>query len=338
MRDEWDARAVQDAERYVDSESRDARQFEDRALRDARMILADVERYLTAESAVLEIGCGIGRLLEQMAPRFREVWGIDVSAEMVRQARQRLARLPNATVLPGNGTDLSGVPSDYFDLCYSYIVFQHVPDRAAIQSYLEDARRVLRPRGVLKIQVSGLFAASPFREVYERQAVDTWNGVRFTMSRIVRAVEDAGFYVLSAYHADDRQQYLWVVGRKDGGEEWEAVCLAAGRVLASVAPPGTRVLLPEHGIAEFLVAAGALGLEFVFPGMPEDGDAAVRMIVDLERRGGGYLVLTRYAFWWLDHYPEFRAWVARHGATRSDDCCLVLAIPADPDVRASAGR
>jgi SAM-dependent methyltransferase len=327
MRDDWDARALRDAARYVDSESRDPQQFDRRARHDTQLILADVERYLSGESAVLEIGCGIGRLLEQMAPRFREAWGVDVSNEMVRQARQRLAHLSNVTVRPSSGADLSGLPSEYFDLCYSYIVLQHVPDRAAIQGYLKDARRVLRARGILKIQVSGLFAASPFRSVFEAQKVDTWNGVRFTMSEIVRAVEEAGFHVLSAYHADDRQQYLWVVGRKDGGEEWETVYLTAGRALAAVTPPGSTVLLPEHGIAEFLVAAGARDLEFIFPGMPESGEAAIEMLRDLGRRGGGVLLLTRYAFWWLDHYTTFASYVGRHRPVLKDDSCLILEVP-----------
>ncbi len=305
MKDDWDRRAREDALFYIDTASRTEEAFRVRAAADAERILADVGGPLGPESSVLEIGCGVGRLLEEMAGRFREVWGVDVSGEMIRQARQRLAHRPHVRVLENSGADLAGLPGGHFDLCYSFIVFQHVPDRRVVVDYLREAYRVLKPRGLLKVQVGGVFASNPFRHYYAQRATDTWEGVRFTMSEIVGAVEDVGFRVLSAYHADETQLYLWVVARKDGPDEWESVYFAAGRALAQLAAPGSPVVVPEHGVADFLAAAGADGVHFLYPDAPADGAQAIATLERLRRQGARYLVLTRYGFWWFDYYRAF---------------------------------
>lgn len=89
---------------------------------------------------VLEIGCGVGRLLE------KNWWGIDTSREMIRIAKQR----GHKNVLQNNGRT---IPFDAakFDNVYSYLVFQHLPIDA-VQSYINEAHRVLKQDGVLTFQ------------------------------------------------------------------------------------------------------------------------------------------------------------------------------------------
>jgi len=43
-------------------------------------------------------------------------------------------------------------PDMFFELVYSYIVFQHLP-RHMVRSYIDDATRVLKPQGQLIFQV-----------------------------------------------------------------------------------------------------------------------------------------------------------------------------------------
>ncbi|HMD30961.1 MAG TPA: class I SAM-dependent methyltransferase, partial [Candidatus Acidoferrales bacterium] len=102
----------------------------------------------------LEIGCGVGRMTAAFAQEFGEVIGIDVSPEMVKKARAR--ELPGARFLVGSGCDLSGVEDRSADFAFSYIVFQHIPEKAVILRYFEEAARVLRPGGLFRFHVNGL--------------------------------------------------------------------------------------------------------------------------------------------------------------------------------------
>jgi ubiquinone/menaquinone biosynthesis C-methylase UbiE len=103
------------------------------------------------EMRVLEIGCGVGRVTRALANLFGEVHAVDVSGEMVRQAALALSDRPNAFVYQNNGKDLTVVPSLQFDFAFSSIVFQHIPSREVIESYVREVHRLLRPERVIQV-------------------------------------------------------------------------------------------------------------------------------------------------------------------------------------------
>src|SRR3954454_10001124 len=82
---------------------------------------------------VLEIGCGTGRITRALSKVFGEVYGVDISGEMIRQAAEALRDHPNARVFQNNGRDLEVVREALggkpIDFAFSYIVFQHIPSR-----------------------------------------------------------------------------------------------------------------------------------------------------------------------------------------------------------------
>ena len=49
--------------------------------------------------------------------------------------------------------DLGRFADDSFDLVYSNIVLQHVPDRRAIESYIAEFCRIVRPGGLVAFQL-----------------------------------------------------------------------------------------------------------------------------------------------------------------------------------------
>lgn len=104
---------------------------------------------LSPDRSALDLGCGIGRFSAALAPRLREIQGIDISPKMIAAAKRRCAHLPNVRFSRSSGHDLNRFADASFDLVlaadsFPYI-FQGGPDLVAIH-FLEIAR-VLRPGG-----------------------------------------------------------------------------------------------------------------------------------------------------------------------------------------------
>jgi ubiquinone/menaquinone biosynthesis C-methylase UbiE len=96
----------------------------------------------------LDFGCGLGRMTRALAARFDECVGVDISEEMVRGAQDANADVENVSFVVNRADDLSRFPDAHFDLVYSMIVLQHVPDRQAIGAYIGEFCRILRPGGL----------------------------------------------------------------------------------------------------------------------------------------------------------------------------------------------
>jgi ubiquinone/menaquinone biosynthesis C-methylase UbiE len=115
------------------------------------------------DAVVLEIGCGTGRVMQHLSGLYREVHGIDISSEMVKQGERRLGHLPNVHFHHGNGYDLDPLPDGSFDLVYSAFVFQHMP-KTTVYNYFLESMRVLRPGGLFRLQVPNLLNETHFAE------------------------------------------------------------------------------------------------------------------------------------------------------------------------------
>ncbi|MCC7175914.1 MAG: class I SAM-dependent methyltransferase [Bryobacterales bacterium] len=151
---------------------------------------------------VLEIGCGAGRVTRALAGLFGEVHAVDVSGEMVDLARGALAGYPNAHVYKNNGMDLTVVPELSFDFAFSSIVFQHIPSREIIESYVREVHRLLRPGALFKFQVQGC-------PVVETSPEDTWLGVAITDEMAVEMALRYGFDPRYRHGAGEQYFWLW---------------------------------------------------------------------------------------------------------------------------------
>jgi ubiquinone/menaquinone biosynthesis C-methylase UbiE len=92
---------------------------------------------------VLEIGCGTGMILKDIAPIARRAVGIDISPGMLEKARAR-----GLDVVEGSATALP-FADESFDAAYSFKVLAHVED---IRTAMSEVSRVLRPGGIAALE------------------------------------------------------------------------------------------------------------------------------------------------------------------------------------------
>ncbi|MFN7543599.1 MAG: class I SAM-dependent methyltransferase [Acidobacteriota bacterium] len=214
MREDWNRRAREDAHYYVafGRHEQDEQEFLATAGDVLRGLEREMKRGLPGERArarrALEIGCGPGRLLKPMAEKFGEIHGVDVSDEMIGLARRRLTEIPHAHAHVGSGADLRQFADESFDFIYSYAVFQHIPSKDVVLSYLREAARVLKPGGLLRFQANNLEAA--------RTAAATWHGCSLEPEDVREYARANGLRLLALEAIGT--QYMWVTTRKPGGE------------------------------------------------------------------------------------------------------------------------
>ena len=205
MQREWNERAREDAHFYVAFGRRD--QDNDEFFETAKEMVAAFEyelRRLPANAnrrawRALEIGCGPGRLIKPLSRNFGEIHGVDVSDEMIAKARANLRGIPHAHVHHTTGSDLAAFADDSFDFVYSYAVFQHIPSREVVMQYLREARRVLKPGGLLRAQINGLDETAA--------RYDTWSGVRISADEVAQFARENGMQLLAL--EGTRTQYMW---------------------------------------------------------------------------------------------------------------------------------
>ncbi len=92
---------------------------------------------------VLEVGCGTGLILKELATTSRSATGLDLSAGMLEHAQKRGLR-----VTQGSATDLPFADSS-FDVVCSFKVLAHVTE---IERALLEMARVTRPGGKLLLE------------------------------------------------------------------------------------------------------------------------------------------------------------------------------------------
>ena len=204
MKEDWNQRAVENARWYINTARLDQteEEFHQTGLREIDIwILPELELLTQGRDPktlqFLEIGCGIGRMTRPLAGIFGHVYGTDVSGEMIRQARERLADLPNVSFWETSGGDVGPIPDQSIDIAYSIFVFQHVPSRAAIRATLLDAWRALRPGGLLRFQTNGVTADS-----FVQSEKNTWIGVSFSEAEVRALAEELGAQLVSLYGAE----------------------------------------------------------------------------------------------------------------------------------------
>jgi SAM-dependent methyltransferase len=146
--------------------------------------------------AVLDLGCGIGRIAQYVAPHCKVLLAADISPRMLELAQERLGSHGNVRYLRSEPNSLSGIADGAIDLLYSVLVLQHV-EREDAFLMLREMRRVLRGGGVAYLTFPNLLHDGYLAAfVYYAEAGEVSNKARarfYTPSEVERLVLAAGF-------------------------------------------------------------------------------------------------------------------------------------------------
>lgn len=210
MKKEWDARSKLDTLFVISTEhSENYEDFWQSGMDDIKSILdIDGSRFekITHQKdpkkmRILEIGCGIGRLLIPMSEIFGQVIGVDISSEMIHKGKKHLENIQNCQIFENNGIDLSEFSDNYFDFCFSFIVFQHIPEKKIVEKYISEVSRVLKPNCLFRFQVRGTITSKP-------NQITTWDGVQFTSDEIHKIAQVNNFEIIE--DGNDKDEYYWL--------------------------------------------------------------------------------------------------------------------------------
>jgi ubiquinone/menaquinone biosynthesis C-methylase UbiE len=103
-------------------------------------------KLLKPKSKILDLGCGAGQDARYLAEAGMEVLGLDISKEMVEEAKKR-----NPTISFNVGDFLSfSLMDDEFDAVWCSTVFHHIPSDQD-EVFIKKIQRVLRSGGLLYI-------------------------------------------------------------------------------------------------------------------------------------------------------------------------------------------
>jgi len=252
MRRDWDERAKKDAFYYIASwqKSWDPGQVFESGERDYQSLVAPALSSLHFEpgdKAMLEIGCGIGRMTRSFARRFASVYALDVSIEMLRQGSALHRDGTGVLWLNGNGADLAFFKSESMDFVFSYLVLQHLPTEVLACHCIREMIRVLKPGGAFQFQFNSrrqpsmnwkgrlvwgaldclrepVFGISLERASHRLASLfgldplaagKTWRGAILDVSEVEETVATCGGAVVD--FTDSGSQMTWCLGRKRGG-------------------------------------------------------------------------------------------------------------------------
>ena len=137
MKRDWDRRAKIDPLYWVAAtEEADEASYRLSADKDAEAFVEGLRGRVQKTARVLDLGCGIGRMTAPIAKHFASVVGVDVSPEMIEQAKQRHGDVPNLAFAVNSGADLADFDVDEFDLVLSYSVLHTFRQKSLKPTFL----------------------------------------------------------------------------------------------------------------------------------------------------------------------------------------------------------
>jgi SAM-dependent methyltransferase len=157
-------------------------------------------------AGVLDVGCGVGRLLQRLQRRGCRVYGIDILRRDLLTARRHLVGSPPASLLLGDGGRIPFAGAT-FDFVTCTETLEHSADDTLM---LRELARVLKPGGRLALSVPDTLPELIARRFYDLYRDDPFGHRRiYTRASIVRKVERAGLKVYARRSRNSVEAVYW---------------------------------------------------------------------------------------------------------------------------------
>jgi len=159
---------------------------------------------------ILEVGCGKGRFVRQMARAGAFVTGVEPSDALLTEAVAR----GEGTFLNAGACDLP-FPDGSFDAVCAIEVIEHLPD---LDAALREMTRVLKPGGLLVLIDRHLWSFSQKRFLAPNVLIKTWHELKndwmyprgfpfrerwFTPGQVLRKLKTLGYYATAEHVLSD---------------------------------------------------------------------------------------------------------------------------------------
>lgn len=143
---------------------------------------------LTKKDVVLDVCCGNGLLTKRVAPYVKEIVGVDISEELIRNAK-RYSSGKNIKYFQRNALEIGNLfPSNYFDKSYCYLSFQYFDLRSG-KKLIEVLSDVTKANGLILI---GDIPNKEIRWIY----YNTLNKkIKYIMLSLVNRILEIGMYM-----------------------------------------------------------------------------------------------------------------------------------------------
>jgi SAM-dependent methyltransferase len=106
---------------------------------------------LKPKDKILEIGCGIGTVVNELSRKGHDIIGIDISGEAIEYGRNKYGDIR----LEVQAAEILPYENESFDVVLSFDLFEHI---AEIDKHISEVRRVLRPGGYYLFQTPNRYS------------------------------------------------------------------------------------------------------------------------------------------------------------------------------------
>ena len=127
-----------------------------------------LQKIITKDASVLEVGCGNGRSIFDILPKTKNVTGIDHDNKAVADAKNNFSKYSSIKIIKADAAQLP-FDSEEFDFVICMITFANFADKKF--KALEEMRRVLKDSGKIIISVFSENALEERMRVYKTSGV-----------------------------------------------------------------------------------------------------------------------------------------------------------------------
>ena len=117
-----------------------------------------IHRFATKRSKILEVGAGTGRYSIALAKEGMDVTAVELVESNLAVLRENSKGMVNIRSLQGDATDLSQFPDNSFDVTLFFGPMYHLYETSEVNSAIDEAIRVTKPRGVILFAFISVFA------------------------------------------------------------------------------------------------------------------------------------------------------------------------------------